>query len=64
LAKHIQVREKKDCIKSRIIETDPIKERIRIISGKTTLAVNLTLVLVVFGTDVGLLDADITGRRN
>ncbi len=49
-----------------ITKTDPIKQRIMIMSGKggvgkTTVAVNLALALVGFGKNVGLLDADITG---
>jgi len=47
-------------------ETDPIRHRIMIMSGKggvgkTTVAVNLALRLVENRKNVGLLDADITG---
>jgi len=49
-----------------ITETDPIKHRIMIMSGKggvgkSTVAVNLALAFVGNGKNVGLLDADITG---
>jgi Mrp family chromosome partitioning ATPase len=45
---------------------DTIKHRIMVMSGKggvgkTTVAVNLALGLALYGKEVGILDADITG---